>query len=334
VSGETGTSPVLEVHDLVKEYRGRLRAVDGVSLRLDAGEMLGIVGESGCGKSTLARILTGHERPTSGSVYLLGKQVDRLTGRALRGVRRDIQLVFQDPYASLDPRMTVGSQVREVLLVHRDLVPRSGREARLHELFDLVGLDRALLGRYPHQLSGGQRQRVGIARALAVRPRVLVCDEAVSALDVSVQAQILALLGSLRSELGICYVFISHDLSVVRHLADRVAVMYAGRVVETGTAADVYDAVCHPYTRALLAAAPVPDPETRSARLALPLLEGEPPNPLSLPAGCAFHPRCPLAIDACRDRIPELTDRRPGQGTAPAPATAHLAACVRTENLM
>jgi oligopeptide transport system ATP-binding protein len=321
------TETVLEVRDLVKEYRGRLRAVDGVSLRLNAGETLGIVGESGCGKSTLARMLTGHERPTSGSVSLLGRQVHRLTGRALRDARRDTQLVFQDPYASLDPRMTVGNQVREVLLVHRDLVPRSGRAGRLHELFDLVGLDRALLGRYPHQLSGGQRQRVGIARALAVQPRVLVCDEAVSALDVSVQAQILALLVSLQSELGISYVFISHDLSVVRHLADRVAVMYAGRVVETGTAADVYAGASHPYTRALLAVAPVPDPEARSARLALPLLEGEPSNPLNPPSGCAFHPRCPLATDVCRVRAPELADRGPSPDSGSALVPAHLAAC-------
>jgi oligopeptide transport system ATP-binding protein len=300
---------VLEARDLVKDY-GRLRAVNGVSLRLDRGETLGIVGESGCGKSTLARMLTAHEHPTSGSVALLGQQLNRLTGRALRKARRDIQLVFQDPYASLDPRMTVGDQVREPLVVHRGLVPRARVQDRVRELFRLVGLDGDHLRRYPHELSGGQRQRVGIARALAVRPQVLVCDEAVSALDVSVQAQILSLLARLRDELGLAYVFISHDLAVVRYLADQVAVMYLGSVVEAGPAGQVYDDPRHPYTRALLAAAPTPDPSRRQRSLPLPepLLEGEPPSPLSPPTGCAFHPRCPLADDECRVTAPDLLE--------------------------
>jgi oligopeptide transport system ATP-binding protein len=298
---------VLEARDLVKDY-GRLRAVNGVSLRLNVGETLGIVGESGCGKSTLARMLTTHERPTSGSVALLGQPLNRLTGRALRMARRDVQLVFQDPYASLDPRMTVGHQVREPLVVHRGLAPRGGREDRVRELFRLVGLHDDHLRRYPHELSGGQRQRVGIARALAVRPRVLVCDEAVSALDVSVQAQILSLLARLRTELGLAYVFISHDLAVVRYLADQVAVMYLGSVVEAGSAAEVYGDPRHPYTRALLAAAPSPpDPSALRPRLVGDLfLDGEPPSPLSPPTGCAFHPRCPLADDVCRVKAPEL----------------------------
>jgi oligopeptide/dipeptide ABC transporter ATP-binding protein len=326
MSGEHGTNEtVLEVRDLVKHFPltqgtvvrhtvGQIRAVDGVSLRLGRGETLGIVGESGCGKSTLARMLTAHERPTSGVVNVLGRPINRLRGRALRHARRDIQLVFQDPYASLDPRMTVGDLVREPLQVHPGLVPKGAREGRVRELFEVVGLNPDHVHRYPHQLSGGQRQRVGIARALALRPEVLVCDEAVSALDVSVQAQILNLLERLREEFRLAYVFISHDLGVVRHIADRVAVMYLGKVVEAGTEEEVYGRALHPYTQALLSAAPVPDRSTRRDRR-MPLLDGEPPSPIDPPPGCAFHPRCWKAEPGCSDRRPELIDR------------GHLVAC-------
>jgi oligopeptide transport system ATP-binding protein len=319
---------VLRVTDLVKHFPvrrgpmrrtvGVLKAVDGVSLELRAGETLGIVGESGCGKSTLARMLTAHERPTSGQVNVLGMPLSDLRGTALRRARRHVQLIFQDPSGSLDPRMTVAAAVREPYDVNPDLAPRGERDRRVRELLEVVGLNPDHGDRYPHQLSGGQRQRVGIARALALRPEVLVCDEPVSALDVSVQAQIVNLLERLRGEFGLAYVFIAHDLSVVSHLADRVAVMYLGRVVETGPQDRVYAHAAHPYTLALHAAAPSPDPALRGTQAAL--LEGEPPSPLDPPRGCSFHPRCPIAVDVCAERTPPPVELAPGHQ-----ASCHLA---------
>ncbi|WP_113698460.1 ABC transporter ATP-binding protein [Nonomuraea lactucae] len=327
------TETVLQVLDLVKHFPirhgvlrrtvGVLKAVDGVSLELRGGETLGVVGESGCGKSTLARMLTAHERPTSGEVTVLGRSLHELRGRELRRARRHVQLVFQDPYSSLDPRMTVAATVREPYDVNPDLAPRGDRDRLVRELLEVVGLNPDHGDRYPHQLSGGQRQRVGIARALALRPRILVCDEPVSALDVSVQAQIVNLLERLREEFGLAYVFIAHDLSVVQHLADRVAVMYLGKVVETGSEADVYGSAAHPYTQALLSAVPVPDPALRGTRQEI-ALEGEPPSPLDPPGGCPFHPRCWKAVETCSRERPPLD---PVPTSQPAEPDPHFAAC-------
>ncbi|MBE1874651.1 ABC transporter ATP-binding protein [Myceligenerans pegani] len=317
------TEHVLEVRDLVKHFpvrRGLLRrtvgtvkAVDGVSFGLDRGRTLGLVGESGSGKSTLARVLVGIETPTSGQVLLDGQDVARLSRAGRKQLRRDVQMVFQDPYTALNPRMSVGEIVGEPFAIHR-VRPPGGRAAAVGELLELVGLDPGHVSRYPHQFSGGQRQRIGIARALALRPRILVCDEPVSALDVSVQGQVVNLLQDLQDELGLSYLFVAHDLGVVRHIAHEVAVMYLGRVVERGPSGAVYDGALHPYTQALLSAAPVPDP---SVRLAGPsaadapgggaiVLEGDPPSPTDPPAGCPFHTRCWLApLLGGGRRIPE-----------------------------
>nr|WSX74752.1 dipeptide ABC transporter ATP-binding protein [Streptomyces sp. NBC_00899] len=325
----TDAPPILDVRDLVKHVpvrsggllrrtAGSLRTVDGVSLELRRGETLGLVGESGCGKSSLARLLTAVDRPTSGEIRLFGERLDQLRGSRLRAARRHIKLVFQDPYASLDPRMTVEAIVREPFVIHRDVAPRADHRRLVGELLELVGLNPDHARRYPHQFSGGQRQRIAIARALALRPEILVCDEPVSALDVSVQAQIVNLFSSLQKELGIAYVFIAHDLSVVEHIADRVAVMYLGRVVEQGTVEEVYDNPRHPYTGALLSAVPdpVPDPARRAARVGL---QGDVPSPLDPPSGCRFRTRCPRAADECAAHEPPLH--------APAAEPGHAAAC-------
>jgi oligopeptide transport system ATP-binding protein len=293
----------LEVRDAVKHYRtpgrGEVHALDGVSVTVEKGQVLGVVGESGCGKSTLARLMTRLERPDSGTVTVLGRRLDTARGRELRELRRTIQLVFQDPYASLDPRQRVGDALAEVRRVHG--LP--GGTAAVGELLETVGLLPATAGRYPHQLSGGQRQRIGIARALAVRPDVLVLDEPVSALDVSVRAEIINLLDRLRRELSLTFVFISHDLAMVRHLADDIAVMYLGEVVEYGPWATVSDTPKHPYTRALQAAVPIADPTLdRPAHV----VAGEVPDAARPPTGCRFHPRCPLAEDVCRTTVPAL----------------------------
>jgi oligopeptide/dipeptide ABC transporter ATP-binding protein len=316
---------MLSVRDLTKVYpirdgagAGALTALSGVSLDLAAGETLGILGESGCGKSTLAKVLVQLERATSGSVQLDGIELTTLRGTALRQQRRRIQLVFQDPFSSLNPRSTVGDIIGSVLAVH-GLADRSQRPARVAELLDSVGLDADFARRYPHQMSGGQRQRIGIARALAVQPQVLILDEPVSALDVSVRAEIMNLLARLRRELKLAYIFISHDVAMVRHLADRVAVMYLGRVVELGPWRTVIDRPAHPYTRALSAAVPVPDPTVRGDLAAT--VSGEVPDPADPPAGCTFHPRCPLAEDICWRDDPVL--RR----LADEPESDRLAAC-------
>jgi oligopeptide transport system ATP-binding protein len=312
---------VLQVENLVKRYRAvgtaaPVRAVDGISFTVARGETLGVAGESGCGKSTTARLLVRLEDPTEGRILLDGRDVTHLRGRELRALRRRIQLVFQDPYASLDPRLTVEQALAEVLRVHRIGPTGAARRRRVGELLDMVGLPGQVAGRHPHQLSGGQRQRVGIARALAVEPDVLVLDEPVSALDVSVRAEVVNLLTRLRADLGLTYVFISHDLGMVRHMSDRVAVMYLGRIVELGPWQRVSDEPLHPYSRSLQEAVPVADPGVEAARHVVPLA-GEVPDPTAPPPGCHFHPRCPLVEERCRMVDPALEELLPG----------HLAAC-------
>lgn len=301
--------PILRADDLTRHYtvrgtRQTLAAVAGVSLSLHPGETLGVVGESGCGKSTLARLLVRLEEPTSGRVELDGEDITHLRGAGLRAVHRRVQMVFQDPYASLNPRVTVGRTLEEVIEVHR-LRPRAQWQTRTKELLGMVGLPPAMARRYPHQLSGGQRQRVGIARALAVEPEVIVLDEPVSALDVSVRSGIMNLLANLQNELGVAYIFISHDLAMVRHISDRVAVMYLGKVVESGPWEPVSDRPLHPYTLALQQAVPIADPDVEAARQVRALV-GEVPDPANPPSGCHFHPRCPLAEEVCRDITPVL----------------------------
>ena len=315
--------PILSVRDLTKHYAlksgvvrhavGHVKAVDGVSFDLYPGETLGVVGESGCGKSTLGRLLVNLEPPTSGTITFEGRDVTNLTGSAMRKLRRDIQIVFQDPYTSLDPRMTVGDIVGEPFRIHPDAVPRGKRTERVKELLDLVGLNPEHINRYPHEFSGGQRQRIGIARGIALNPKVLVCDEPVSALDVSVQAQVVNLLQKLQRELGMAYIFIAHDLSVVRHISDRVAVMYLGRIMEFGDEEQIYERSTHPYTQALLSAVPVPDPSARGMRHQI-LIHGDVPSPANPPSGCRFHTRCWRAQPLCSDKETTLTMHADGQG--------------------
>jgi oligopeptide transport system ATP-binding protein len=310
---------VLETRDLVKHFPltrgivfktkyGDVRAVDGVNLKLTRGETLGVVGESGCGKTTLARLLVGLEKPTSGSIVVRGKDISKLDDSARRRARRNIQLVMQDPYTSLNPRMTVADIVGEPFEIHSDVVPRASRKDRVRDLIGLVGLNPDHINRYPHQFSGGQRQRIGIARALALNPEIIICDEPVSALDVSIQAQVVNLLEKLQDELKLSYIFIAHDLSVVRHIADRVAVMYLGKVVELGTDLDIYDRPTHPYTQALLSAVPVPDPTLRGLRDQI-VLEGDVPSPANPPSGCRFRTRCWKAQEICTTEEPPLVVR-------------------------
>jgi len=303
--------PLLQVRDLVRHFPvrrgflrrvvGSVRAVDGIDFEIHSGETLGLVGESGAGKSTTGRAILRLTEPTSGSVRFDGEELTTLNAEAMRRQRRHLQMVFQDPYASLNPRRTVGQAVREPLDLH-DIGTPSERSTRVAELLESVGLGAGLATRYPHEFSGGQRQRIGIARALATSPRLVLLDEPISALDVSIQAQIVNLLDDLKRERGLTYLFIAHDLAMVRHVSDRVAVMYAGRIVEIGPAAQIFDEPSHHYTRALLAAAPDPsralsDPSGPSARSSL---QGEVPSLMNRPAGCSFHPRCPLATDRCR----------------------------------
>jgi oligopeptide transport system ATP-binding protein len=333
------TEPILEVTGLVKHYPltrgilfrkqiGAVKAVDGVDLRLARGETLGLVGESGCGKSTVARLLCSLERPTAGSIRFKGEEITRLTGRALKAVRRNIQMVFQDPYTSLNPRMTVGDIVGEPFEIHPEAAPKGERRRRVRELLDVVGLDPEYAGRYPHQFSGGQRQRIGIARALALRPEIIVADEPVSALDVSVQAQVINLLARLQKEFGLSYVFIAHDLSIVRHISDRVGVMYLGRIVETGSDTEIYDHPTHPYTQALLSAVPVPDPAAREHRERI-ILTGDVPSPTDIPSGCRFRTRCWKARERCALEVPALAVPEAFRGTS-SPA-AHDSACLFAE---
>ncbi|HOP64694.1 MAG TPA: dipeptide ABC transporter ATP-binding protein [Spirochaetota bacterium] len=287
---------------VLKRTVGHVHAVDGISFSVLKGETLGIVGESGCGKTTLGRTIMNLYRPTSGDVYFRDIPVNRTGHKELLPLRRDFQMIFQDPFESLNSRHTVRYILEEPLIIHRS-GNREWRLKRIEELLDRVGLQKSSLDRYPHEFSGGQRQRIGIARALALNPMLLICDEPVSALDVSIQSQILNLLMDLQNEFRLTYIFISHDLTVVRHISDRVAVMYLGRIVETADADSIYTGALHPYTKALISAIPDPDPESRRERI---ILQGNVPSPVNPPEGCHFHPRCPYAKEICRKSYPEL----------------------------
>lgn len=323
---ETGNgAPLLDVKNLVMHFPltegiifqrqvGAVQAVDGVSFHVNRGETLGLVGESGCGKSTTGRALLQLYKPTSGEVIFDGKDLTKLDGGEMRKMRRHLQMVFQDPYASLNPRMTVGNIVSEPMQIHK-LVPKNERTERVQELLQTVGLNPYFANRYPHEFSGGQRQRIGIARALAANPDFIVADEPVSALDVSIQAQVVNLLEDLQDKLGLTYLFIAHDLSVVRHISDRVAVMYLGKIVEMADRNALYEDPLHPYTKALLSAVPIPDPVIEKKRERI-ILTGDVPSPINPPSGCHFHTRCPYVMDVCKQQDPKFVDQGDGHFVA------------------
>ena len=297
-----------------------IKAVDGVTFSVRRGETLGLVGESGCGKTTTGRCILQLYKPTGGEIYFEGQELNRMNTRQMRTMRRQMQVIFQDPYSSLNPRMTAGNIIGEPLVVHGLVKSKDEYRDRVGELLQNVGLNPYMADRFPHEFSGGQRQRIGVARALSVDPQFIVCDEPVSALDVSIQAQIINLLEDLQERFGLTYLFIAHDLSVVRHISDRVAVMYLGKIVEIADRTEIYRNPLHPYTRALLSAVPIPDPIIDAQRERI-LLTGEVPSPLNPPSGCVFHPRCPVAIDQCPEVLPELREVDPG----------HWAACIQAE---
>jgi oligopeptide transport system ATP-binding protein len=302
---------------IIQRKVGAVKAVDGISFDIVRGETLGLVGESGCGKSTTGRAMLQLYRPTAGKVFFEGQDLTTLKGETLRKMRRRMQMIFQDPYASLNPRMTVGDIIGEPLVVH-SLVQGKERRDRVQELLRVVGLNPYFVNRYPHEFSGGQRQRIGVARALAVNPDFIVCDEPISALDVSIQAQIINMLEDLQQEFDLTYLFIAHDLSVVRHISDRIAVMYLGKIVELTDRKELYDNPLHPYTQALLSAVPIPDPVVEEKRRRV-ILEGDVPSPANPPPGCNFSTRCPVVMDICREQDPEFKDVGGG----------HWAACFR-----
>lgn len=300
-------------HGLFSRVNAHVKAVDEVSFTIDPGETLGLVGESGCGKTTLGRAMVKLLEPTSGSILFEGNDVAKMTGSELRSIRRGLQMIFQDPVGSLNPRMTVEEIIGEALDIHKLAADSPARRKRVRDLLSSVGLNEAHAERYPHEFSGGQRQRIGIARALAVEPKLIICDEPVSALDVSVQAQIINLLQDLQQQHGLAYLFVAHDLAVVKHISRRVMVMYLGKIVEMGPSLAVVEDPKHPYTQALISAVPVVDPDLKRARIVLP---GDVPSPINPPSGCPFHPRCPIAQDICKVEIPPLREIKPGHWAA------------------
>ncbi|MCH8240232.1 MAG: ATP-binding cassette domain-containing protein, partial [Proteobacteria bacterium] len=300
---------------LIPRVVAHVKAVDGISFNIMRGETLGLVGESGCGKTTTGRCILQLEKATAGDIIYDGVNLNELNQKELRPLRQRIQVIFQDPFSSLNPRMKIGAIIAEPMLVHKTEPDKAARNARVRDLLEVCGLNPKFADRYPHEMSGGQRQRVGIARALSVRPEFIICDEAVSALDVSIQAQVINLLEDLRDEFNLTYLFIAHDLSVVRHLCHRVAVMYLGSIVELADCDELYDNPLHPYTQALLNSVPIPDPSIEEKR-AHQVIKGEIPSPINPPSGCVFHPRCPIAVDTCKINVPVFREVRPGHWAA------------------